>query len=207
MRHGKAPPRPPLPPLSAADRERPGFIAPDPEQVRVRKPTRPVEYDPDVRELLDRAQALDPIVVPASLRNPHRLVSITREFHEVSRQPYDRRDRGRLEKLAPGLAIDVSDAQFPRALRIMDALIKAIERLGGRVKVETPARERWRTVTVIRFCSEVVTGIRIREKRTRVRRAPERSRRSWGPTTELVYNGPLVLDPGIGSFEQEFCVR
>jgi len=66
------------------------------------------------------------ITVKKTLRNPHPLVEQTL----LRKKTYDRRSYYEFNNLPPGLSMSVSDDSFRRAIRIMDALIKALERRG-----------------------------------------------------------------------------
>lgn len=73
------------------------------------------------------------ITVSKVLRNPHPLVSQTRDRH----QAYKKRDYHGYHQLPAGLDFSVSNESFPRALRIMDALVKAIEKRDYSVTVRS----------------------------------------------------------------------
>ncbi len=93
----------------------------------------PVIADPELPgpvadQIAFEADPANTIVVREDLRSPHSLVKATRDVLE---------GKGRAESWRvgrqPRLDIDVSKAQFRRALRIMDALIKAFEARGWKV--------------------------------------------------------------------------
>jgi hypothetical protein len=119
------------------------------------KPAEPtVVFDADITALLDKTRALPTVSVPATLRDPHPMVQAARKWLEaadpdthnlVSTPPY----RERL------LAVAVGRESVPRALRFLDVLVKAIEKLGGRVEVR-PAGHLHRHETVAIFCGEAV---------------------------------------------------
>lgn len=92
--------------------------------------------DPRLQAILEYEQHPDHrIVVPDSLRNPHALVVKT---HKALAAPYlDQRDFPRPHGEA--LDLRVSKAMQPRALRVADALIKALENRGYPVTVERKA--------------------------------------------------------------------
>lgn len=83
-------------------------------------------------DLLEVERTQPPIVVPTALRNPHRLIASTREWEQVLAE-HERRSKRRefaYEPLPPRknvLSFDVSPAESGRALRILDALLKAFE--------------------------------------------------------------------------------
>jgi hypothetical protein len=66
------------------------------------------------------------IIVKKTLRNPHPLVEQTLQ----RKKAYDSRSYHEWNRLPPGLAMSVSKERFSRAIRIMDALIKALEKRG-----------------------------------------------------------------------------
>lgn len=124
---GKAPARPPLPELSEGERERiiayPRAVALPPEPLAGLENAVPVAL-------------AGPIVVPKTLESPHRLVALSARY---------------LQKAHPAcgvvsaptrscLDIAVSPDSLDRALRIFDALIKALEAAGLTVEV-TPVGE------------------------------------------------------------------
>ncbi len=130
--HGKPLTRPPLLPVKAGQ----------PTEVTMEPRPRPVAQPVGDGEV--------PLVVevPERLRQPHPLV---RAAAEVLRRPaapyYESSGRQRVGHLA----IQVDPRALPRALRIMDALSKALEGRGHRVEVRSdPYRhERYETVAVI----------------------------------------------------------
>jgi hypothetical protein len=73
------------------------------------------------------------IVVPKSMINPHPLVAKTEKSLEASNPD----DRGIIRASGPGtLSTVVGPNSIGRAMRILDTLIKALEKRGMRVKVE-----------------------------------------------------------------------
>ncbi|MCA9248073.1 MAG: hypothetical protein KDA42_13185 [Planctomycetales bacterium] len=89
--------------------------------------------DPHVAELIEaEAVAANKITVSESLRSPHRLVIETKDRSKPSTSNYNDstswEDIGRRKQ--PGLRISVSKESYSRALRIADALVKAIEKRG-----------------------------------------------------------------------------
>jgi len=125
LKAGKATQRPPLPPLGADARER----------VVVRRP-RPRAPKPAPLWLvrLDEASPIaiaQPIVVSETLENPHRLVALSARYLEKT-QP----ENGLLSaRRRSCLDIRVSPSSLDRALRIADALLKALEAAGLPVEV------------------------------------------------------------------------
>jgi hypothetical protein len=150
-RVGKAPDRPPLP------------VLPPDEQARL-------EWSIDYRRQL-RAQPARPMVAPRPegetspklvvhveerLVRPHRLVA---EARTLLRQP-GRRVRFPAFPEEPCLDIDVSRGALARALRILDAVLKALEKQGYEFENTAPRR-----TTAYHNQSELVPGVtRVRVK-------------------------------------------
>lgn len=94
--------------------------------------------DPRVRERL-AAEWLpeNRIVVAETLTDPHPLVALMQHWREKVRQEGETEPSDERDSL---LDIEVSDRSIDRALRIMDAVLKALEARGYEVKV---SRDRW----------------------------------------------------------------
>lgn len=151
---GKEPPQPSLPkiddPELAVVR---GLAAPS----RSSKPTKPAKakpslidglVDPELRELmaLELSEELK-IRVAASLCNPHPLVlrtmdgmaiALKQEKHYRGHVPYAGQVNGK-----PSLSVAVTKEMIPRAMRIMDAIIKSLE--NRKLSVKLPSRGWGRT--------------------------------------------------------------
>lgn len=166
---GKAPPRPALPALHT-----PGsdvieiWIPAEPRAPQPRK-----HFDPEVVQLIEAERSQPPIVVPAALRNPHRLIASTREWEHVLAQHERRRKRHEFEyePLPPRkdvLSIDVSSGEFGRAMRILDALLKAFEARRYVVRVAGEGHRESSQVTVLGELFE----FRLRERLKRVAYTP-----------------------------------
>jgi hypothetical protein len=203
---GKAPERTPLPALRNGQNGRTfGFRheAPPP---------------PELLPGLDEAKPLElpgPIVVPETLENPHKLVAISARYLEKA-EP----ERGVVS--APRrscLDMAVSPASLTRALRIMDALIKAMEAAGLTVEVaavEEPTTETRRDhgygfdpqreettpqppERVTRtLCDEEWIQFRLSERVRRFRDqgppAPDGSRSRWETAYDYEATGELALE-------------
>lgn len=214
---GKADEQPPLPALSEGERERivsyPRVVASPPEPLSGLETAVPVTL-------------ADPIVVPETLESPHRLVALSARY---------------LQKAHPAcgvvsaptrscLDIEVSPACLDRALRIFDALIKAMEAAGLAVEV-TPVGEsppaprptyydphpeveprRLERVTRV-LCDEEWIELRLNERVRRIEDkgpAPaEGSARgrerfyAYEPTGQLALRLPNVTAPGVRTKWQE----
>jgi len=137
------------PPSVVADPELPGPVA---EQIAF-------ESDP-----------ANAIIVREDLRSPHPLVKATRDVFEGKVDPGNWRDG-----LTPRLDIDVSKAQLRRALRIMDALIRAFDARGW--KTELGSRDDRKSYITI-LDQRVPFGIR--ETLKKVVSSPARADRPFG---------------------------
>ncbi|MCZ7662706.1 MAG: hypothetical protein M5U22_07115 [Thermoleophilia bacterium] len=123
LRAGRAEAKPPLPPL------KPG----QPQQALVHRmppPPTPPEWAEEAGQAAP-LETSEPIVVPASLENPHKLVVL------ASRYLAKAHPSGGLLLLARKACLDirVSSGSVDRALRIFDAVIKTLEGVGLKVEV------------------------------------------------------------------------
>jgi len=133
-----------------------------------------------------------PIVVPDRLNRPHRLVAQTRDAFQ-SRQP----DRtGILWARGAPLSVSVSPKQLPRALRIVDSLLKACEERGFPAVV---GREQDSCAKIKVHGEELEFSIREHSKRTDhvLNRQEEKERRlgrGWGiPHYDYTPSGILTF--------------
>ena len=125
------------------------------------KPNAPTSYDlapsqpkprisdPEVEKARLKIEAMrDSIVVHDTLRSPHPLVALTRDAFKGA----ERNDYGRMWPNGPkALDISVSPGSLRRALCIMDAIVKAVEKLGLHVQLNEKQRE-----TFVEMC-----GVRV----------------------------------------------
>lgn len=120
---GKAPKQTPLPKSSSAQ---PITIRPTP------LPPPPIQLSPEVKQQVETARASESaLAVPERLLRPHAVIAAWLAAHEQKkRQARTERDPWRRSLYDPG---DFSETDR-RKHRILDALFKAIERHGGRVK-------------------------------------------------------------------------
>lgn len=128
---GKKSPAPPLPEYSgAAEIVRQRYVSDE-----------PVEPDPEHLVARRGFEALpeNRIVVSETLDMPHRLVVITERALQRPKHR-DLRNLPTTERRA--LDILVSEASLPRALRIMDALVKALDARGMHLRIETDGKRR-----------------------------------------------------------------
>lgn len=179
---GKAPKQTSLPKSS---RTRSITIRPTP------LPPPPIELSPEVKQQLDKARASEPtLLVPERLLRPHAVIaSWLAEHEQKKRQARSERDPWRRNLYDPG---DFSETDH-RKHRILDALFKAIERQGGKVK------QGERGVLFVEVLGEKVE-FQFREKQKQERRAltdDEKRFRSPGDNgwkKELVPTGWLVFE-------------
>lgn len=95
----------------------------------------------------------------------------------------------------PTLAVAVGAASVPRALRFLDALVKAVERVGGQVHVKKVTHGRGRGTEVV-FYGEGVP-LRLRERYRQVAIPPDKQPKGlWGSRVEYVLTGEFILDAG-----------
>ncbi|MCC7334615.1 MAG: hypothetical protein IT422_05945 [Pirellulaceae bacterium] len=205
LAHGKNPEKTKLP-----DNEDPGvqsltFMKHPDYDASVNELPRELQYEEEILEILDRAKSLEELSVPKTLRNPHRLVAQKKEVLEYiaareSIPPY-KRDYSSYKTPPATIDIDVTKNQTCRALRIMDAFIKRIEKLGGRVEIRAARWNERLTSTFVVVADEDVTQIRLREKHNQIRVKTDKSGFSWRDSrTELIPSGELLFDEGPSSY-------
>lgn len=144
-------------------------------------------------EVLVRAQALPQVTVTGELRNLHPLVQAMKgrledskpNVHNLVQLP--RSDRTR------ALCVAVSKATVARSLAFLDALIKAVERVGGKIEV---VQIQWERATMASFCGEKVATIRLRERYQQVPRTTQPTDTWDWQKYDYIPNGRLVLDSG-----------
>ena len=131
----------------------------------------PVEPDPEhlVARREFEAQHQNRIVVAETLDRPHALVATT---ERAFRKPKRRNPGDQPITERPTLAISVSEASLPRALRIMDALIKALEARGMPLHIEPEDKRR----TCLTLQGQVI-AIRLAENISRTEREPTEKER------------------------------
>ncbi|MCF7808019.1 MAG: hypothetical protein K9N38_05810 [Candidatus Marinimicrobia bacterium] len=95
------------------------------------------------------SREVNKVVVKRVLRNAHPLVKQTKQRHDM----YNSRNYHEYHNLPPGLEVSVGDESFGRALRIMDALVKAVEKRGHPVT----ARKGYGSYTSVEVHGEEIT--------------------------------------------------
>lgn len=200
LEHGKNPRRTPLPKSTDPDIQTLTFYQHPDRETSVGEPDPEPEYDQDIQQMLDKARALEPVKVADALRNPHPLVAATRD--RIKRDQIPIRDRlYERDDPRPTLSVHVSKDNTSRALRIMDAMIKRIEKIGGSVEVKNEKWREYRKQTVICFGGDEVCAIRLREKLNQVRVTQEEKKSRWDSDTDLRPSGLLLLDQGPTYFD------
>ena len=108
-------------------------------------------------------------MVAETLDRPHALVAAT---ERAFRKPKRRNPSDQPTTERPALAISVSEASLPRALRIMDALVKAFDSRGMPLRIESVDKRR----TFLTIQGEVL-AIRLVENTARTEREPTEKER------------------------------
>jgi hypothetical protein len=168
---GKRPPTPPLPRYS-------GPI----EIVRQRYISdEPVEPDPEhlVARREFEAKPENRIVVSETLDTPHSLVAAT---ERALRRPKTRDARAVPAAERRALDIAVSGASLPRALRIMDALLKALDTRGMPLQIEPDGKRH----SYVKLQGEQL-AIRLVENTSRSEREPTEEERRYKKQHGYVY--------------------
>ena len=131
----------------------------------------PVEPDPE--HLVTRrdfeARPENRIVVPEILDMPHALIVATERALRIPKRP-NLENQPRTARRA--LDISVNEASLPRALRIMDALVKALIARGMPLRIEPDGKRR----TCLTIQGQVL-AIRLVEKTSRTEREPTKEER------------------------------
>lgn len=118
--HGKHPRRPPLPQIGPDEKFEFVHIVDEDRK-------RPMEIDPAIQALLEN---VPDIKVSARLTNPDPLIKNAKGW--LRREPYMYSETTRL----PHLSLNVYPDSMGRALRLMDALVKGIRKLGYGIRGE-----------------------------------------------------------------------
>lgn len=150
------------------------------------------------------------VTVAPTLESPHRLIRMSRAYLQRAAKEYDSPAR----PIEQALDVAVSEVPLDRALRVMDALLKALEERGHSVElreVKPPPAEprsygtqvpqaepRWHTFAIVENAA-VEFGLEEGYETIEVLPPPPsglRESRSWGlprPVKERIPNGRLVL--------------
>ena len=158
---GRKPPTPPLPKYSGpAEIVRQRYISDE-----------PVEPDPEhlVARREFEARPENRIVVSETLDTPHPLLAAT---ERAFRRPKHRDLRNLPTTDRRALDISVSEASLPRALRIMNALVKALDARGMHLRIEPDGKRR----SCLTLQGQVL-AIRLVESISRTEREPTEKER------------------------------
>jgi hypothetical protein len=126
--------------------------------------------------MLKRAKGLPPTSLATTLRNLHPLVQATKEALEGTTPDKYNLIHPRSGKELNAISLSVSEASVRRSLAYLDALVKTIDQVGGKVEVGAHG---WRRATTVSFCGETITTIRLRERCKQEKRTPP-PKTTWG---------------------------
>jgi hypothetical protein len=131
----------------------------------------PVEPDPEhlVARREFEARPENRIVVSETLEMPHPLIAAT---ERAFRKPKRRNPGNQPMTERRALAISVGETSLPRALRIMDALVKALDARGMPLRIEPDGKRR----TCLTLQGQVL-AIRLAEDTSRTEREPTEKER------------------------------
>lgn len=176
-------------PLPPCDDERSQKIVFAPEEPKTEKDDG--FFDAEIRALYEQESQSEPIEVGETLRSPHPLVARTRQALSSAKPSQWSRDPGHLypERHEGVHLLDIacSKATLPRALRIMDALLKGLEKRGYRFG--KPAREYRHGTAAAGHGYEFV--FRIREP---TKRQIQQKKNIWDSQYAYVLTGELQLE-------------
>lgn len=211
LANGKAARKKPLPKNADPTKQTITFSVPHDYVPPAKKAPRELQFDADVREVLMKARDLGAVPVSSKLRSPHPLVTAAKvRIEQLAQQrdvPWSERDHSLRDSDRATISISVRNILVKRALRIMDAFIKRVERLGGEVKLVRDKYDSRRTHTVVTIAGEEVSHIRLREKYKRVRVKNENALYSWDRIrTDMVPTGQLMFDEGSSSYRGPLAI-
>ena len=144
--------------------------------------------------MIEAARNLPAVKVPTPLRNPHPLVNATRQGLEGAKVDYDNLVNSRCGDDRKTLAVCVGKASVGRGLAYLDTLIKMIEMIGGTVSVQVHRRKHWERETIVSFCGEAATAIRLRERYKLVPKPKQSDTSSYLPKYDHMPTGRLLID-------------
>ena len=212
LAHGKEPEKTPLPVNVNESHPQLTFHKPPECKTTVDEPPQEAQFDDDIQAILIKSRRLKPIRVGTSLRSPHPLIEDVKDEwkHHDAYQNMSMEQRlrsfDRERKLT--VAIEVSKQQRTRALRIMDSLIKRIEKVSGKIDIRPRRHQPHRYGTALLIGGEHVSDIRLREKNSRVKIVDEKAEFRWQRNrTEMVPSGILLIDAGPVSYGSKILLR
>lgn len=194
----KLPKRPPLPPLDCGLRDLPTI-----NEWRLKReaepPMPPPELDPEVKALLDREETAAPITLPEDLSSAHRLVRGVLKDRRLDKRNRRRSWSEPREERTWALAdVHASPENFERAMKIMSALLKALESRGFQVKGDKDRNDVLSQVVILneafnlRICEP---NRQLPHVQTDEEKAKKRKGDTWGiPKYDKVPSGELVLE-------------
>jgi hypothetical protein len=148
-------------------------------------------FDPEIRALYELESQAEPIAVSDTLRSPHPLVARTRDALASVKPSTWSRDTGLLypdrQEVAHLLDVVCSKGTLPRALRIMNTLLKGLEDRGYRIG--KPQRSYHRGTAAVGHGYEFV--FRMREP---TKRQIQAKNNSWDSQYAYVLTGELQLE-------------
>lgn len=208
VQHKQKPPKTPLPKNDDPKLQRlefsfhpqrlSDFPVPDPEE----------GYDADIREMLAKARRLPPIKIALALHQPHPWVVIARRNLEISHMPWDKRpDLPQREDAPLGFWVAAAEKLESRALRILDALAKRVEQVGGSFETKTGGWRNDRHRVILFGGEEVSRNLFIREKMSRVEIPQEKREYSFSARSKLVPTGLLWLEDSDGAYSPTVWLR
>ena len=210
LAHNKNPKQTPLPKSRDPLKQSLTFHRHENLETTVDEPPRELQYDADVRQMLDLMRQLGPIKVSKQLRNPHALVATTQK--KINARIADEKKHWQRKDYAwrkiRALTVNVSPALTKRAMRIMDAIVKRIESIGGAIEIRDHQYFEHRdSRTMISLGGEDVIEIRLREKHNQVRHINKDAKYSWERNrTELVPSGRLLFDDGPSTYRSPLAI-
>jgi hypothetical protein len=151
-------------------------------------------------EVLEHARALPLVTVGTALRSLHPLIQATKDSLEGAKPDEHNLVHALWDDRAKTLSVSVCKPSVRRGLAFLDALVKVVERVGGKVEV---VQSHWKHETTVSFCGERVATIRLRERyKQEARKTPPKDRWDW-QKYDFIPTGRLVLDSGY--CEQVHC--
>lgn len=171
------------------------FVFRPPQKPPASIPTEP-EYDEDVRQLIAAAKLLPPLVPKIGLSELHPLVERTRR--SLARCKSDERQWCRADGLLhpepckgrPVLEVHVSRPLVDRALLFLDALLRGVESIGGKVKESKEGTPQLH----LYFGNEYLGGIVLAENRRQIPNPDRTEDRLWRAKTALAPGGLLKFE-------------
>lgn len=155
-------------------------------------------YAPDLMAIFKKARGMPAIKVKKQLGTLHPYVDATRDHLRQGDRAYSLLSQSERNDRRLTISVVTSKGKRTRALCILDALVRRIEKIGGSI-VQSSGQDyyghdqrRWLEVHI---CGESLGELGIREKQRRVK-VPEAERDPFEPASKLVDTGNLVLTVG-----------